>query len=578
MLTVAHLSDLHFCSAELRPKLQDFSGRLSDFLKRLGIAENVAIHLASPTVLSDLSSALSREDPDIVVVSGDITAFGDHSSFLAFADWSAGLTTRAAGRAARQWILVPGNHDALQYHLSSLHNHAFLGLPAWLRLPLRLFLKHHLRPLRGHLPTAQAGYLHAFRECIANHQHLSDAGAKFPIPDCEGASIRFTPFSTTSTDPFWMNMAETRRNDWVRLTADLHQNATPGQINVVVAHHNPVSPPSGTEGRLSYGYNGMPEGTMFLAELQEAGVDLLLHGHHHEHSLFRFDFNLATAGHVFVLASLASSSEHFAGFNLLEFNDPNNGLNRQFVHISTRGFTSGRSMPLLFERHRPVDAGTLSARYELKHYVYQSNDASDERVFGPLQTNIEGIVYMAGRHFRSVRESRFHHLREVLSRDSGRIRLLLMDPELVRGLRLAGDSESVESNGDLWGRAEELDRLATEAEETLSQVRRFSEDLPSSHRSRIDVRVSHTLLPFGAYARYPDRPWGAMAVKMLPIGAIGDIHSPVLRLNRRVHMAMYDYYLRHLKYLLLKARVVCGDWSDQTDLREGISEDLLQAL
>jgi hypothetical protein len=86
------------------------------------------------------------------------------------------------------------------------------------------------------------------------------------------------------------------------------------------------------------------------------------------------------------------------------------------------------------------------------------------------------------------------------------------------------------------------------------------------------------LIPFGAYVRDPDKDWGSMAIKTLPIGAIGDIDTPVFRLNRRVEMAMYDYYLVHLKYLFLLGTTVDGSWTDETDLREKMEPDLLASI
>jgi hypothetical protein len=158
--------------------------------------------------------------------------------------------------------------------------------------------------------------------------------------------------------------------------------------------------------------------------------------------------------------------------------------------------------------------------------------------------------------------------------------MLLVDPVLVRALAAAsgGSSDGPVDRADLWGRREELEGLAREAQMTLEALKEYIQGLPEEKAERVNVRVAHTLLPFGAYARDPDKAWGSMAIKLLPVGAIGDINAAVLRLNRRVEKAMYEYYLKHLKYLFLKSRTVDGRWSTGDDLRQGVAYDFLEDI
>jgi 3',5'-cyclic AMP phosphodiesterase CpdA len=581
VLKLFHISDLHFCEEHLALALRGFSQGIGHRFARVTQADLVDIQVASPDVLDALGKEIMSQDPDAVVVSGDITTFGDDESFSRFADWSRPLASRTGNRQDRPWLVVSGNHDALRSHLTSLYNNPFTELPWWLRSLARRYVRNLLSPLERHLNNEgkKGDHLDAFRRVVDAETHLMGTTAQIPIAGCVGVQIRLIPFFTTCVDPLWMNLGETHRQDWERIREDARK---PGgdafNIKVVIAHHNPIAPLSGDQGRFTHAYNGMPEGTRFLAELQDAGVDLLLHGHQHEYSLSRFDFELGKAGHTFVLGADSSSSEKHGGFNLIEFKDPNHAIVSRLTYNIQRGFHAPSDpMPLLFERNRPVDTETLSARYELKQYLYPSGDDVDERVFGQVQAAANGMVYMSGRHFRSVRENKFEHLAKVLSTPAGRVRMLLVDPELV--LKLAavsgGSSDGRTGRADLWGRREELEGLAKEAELTLGAVKDYIQRLPEEKAKRMNVRVAHTLLPFGAFARDPDKPWGCMAIKLLPVGAIGDIHAAVLRLNRRVERAMYEYYLRHLKYLFLKSRTVDGNWSSDDDLRQGLADDLL---
>lgn len=585
MLKIAHISDLHFCNKDLVSPLRDFMQSMSTRFVRLLEGEALNFHMASPEVLEALAKEIIRQDPDVVVVSGDVTTFGDAASFADFAEWSRNLVSRPGGRADRDWLIVPGNHDALKSHLTFLYldDLGSLPLPRLLRYQLRRYARTTLRPIASLLfrQWEEGGHLSAFRDLVNDSPHLTSSTVALEIPGCPGVTVRLVPFATTCSDPVWMNLGETHRNDWESLNREIRRDtSTVGSLKFVVLHHNPIAAPSGNNGRLSYAYNGMPEGTQFLREIQDAGVDLVLYGHQHEYALLRFDLEVQSKGHAFALGCESSSSVS-GGFNVISVADPNNSLVERFVYKSRRGFVpkTGEPIALHLERNRPVHPLTLSARYEMKRYMISRNDAVDEEVFGPVKENCNGIVYMAGRHFRYLRGSDFQALRQVLDTNEGRIRFLQVDPSLVRALskaQLASPSRSGE--GDLWGRTEVLTNLAQEADHTLGEIQRFVGGLGESDAARIDVRVSHTLLPFGAHVRDPDKSWGSMAVKALPVGAIGDIDPAVFRLNRRTDEALFDYYLQHLKYLFLRSKHVCGKWTDEDDLRRGMPEDVLALL
>ena len=80
MITIAHLSDLHFGDA-------------------------------CPVALYDAQQALLDEAPDCIVVTGDITQAGRRSEFKQAAEWFAGLRAPV--------VVCPGNHDAPVYSVVS---------------------------------------------------------------------------------------------------------------------------------------------------------------------------------------------------------------------------------------------------------------------------------------------------------------------------------------------------------------------------------------------------------------------------------------------------------------------------
>lgn len=235
-------------------------------------------------------------------------------------------------------------------------------------------------------------------------------------------------------------------------------------------------------------------------------------------------------------------------------------------------------MHLPLERHSPVDTTTKAARFELKRYWYGGAHDEETDIWASLQRPGASYIYMSGRHLANIRE-RAHSLLDGLISDqeqNTKIRILVSDPEMIRAISTATDNLNGSNAADFWGAKEALGTLASEAENTIGALLDYIKNKSAKERERIDLRVSHTFLPFGAFVRNADKPWGKMGVQILPIGMIGSLDTPVLSLNRRQDAAMYDYYLKYLKYLFLKGKSKTPEWCfGEGDLMEGINANLL---
>ncbi len=574
-MKIVHISDLHFATLSVRTALREFKRGIDEQLARLVPEAALDIHTGDEDVLRSLRESLLTIDPDVVVVSGDITTFGDSDSFDAFGQWCQPLVRRA-GKPDRKIVAVPGNHDALKIQFAQLRHNAENTWPFLRRVFWKLSLSSVLHPI-DHLlsPRNIAGSetdpLKEFNAFLGRHDWISRDPFRLPL---KTAGVRFVPFSTVSEDPVWMNLGQQRLRDWEKLQAQLREDSRgPTTVTIVIAHHNPISAPTTRDASITEIYNSMSGAGRFLKRVQELGVDLLLHGHHHENSLLKFDFDHRSAGHAFALGSESSSACRNGGFNELTIDDPNHVDLIHHQYNTEMGFTETDSQTLHLERNRPSGLGsrkTLAARYELKEYVYPSTDGADD-VFASLQSGTGGLVYMSGRRFKTIREGKFKDLRAVLD-GGGSVRVLLVDPDLIGRLSRT-DSDLSKGQGDLWGADETLKAWAQEAATTLNAFEDLVASLGSAAK-RIDVRLSHTLPPFGSYVRDPDKAWGKMSVKLLPIGGVGSLDSAVLRLNRRRDLALYDYYITHLKFLFLRAKPVLGAWRDDPDLRENMDIDL----
>lgn len=192
--TLAHLSDLHF-------------GRLHDE--------------AAEVLLADLHAA----DPDLIIVSGDLTQTASPQEFQearAYLD-----------KFPKPPLVVPGNHD----------------LPTW-----NLY-QRFTRPT------------HRFRRYI-------DA-QKFPFQEAPQVAV----LGINSTRPYSLHWDWSRGRISFRQLKHIRQTFAdypPDSLKVVVTHHPFLLPPKGAKRHLVQGPGDV------MKELASSGVDLLLAGHLHK--------------------------------------------------------------------------------------------------------------------------------------------------------------------------------------------------------------------------------------------------------------------------------------------------------
>jgi 3',5'-cyclic AMP phosphodiesterase CpdA len=575
-LKILHISDLHFCSPCVQSNVSGFVAEVNTKLKL-----DLEVHIADRRVTQALSAFVQELDPDVLVISGDVTTFGDAPSFNEAREWIVECLPRKGGMN-RVVLVVPGNHDVLLAQLSQLRAASRERLPSLASLPIRWWL----RKADEHLSALQAMGLPAGRSNIfANYLAFADAlKAHFQVPAIMDlglggdSKVVLLPFASVSTDPIWMNLGTARDAEIKALNLHLADPgvAGEGRLRVLVMHHNPISSSRDTPSNLVNAYNSMPAGPQILHVLQERGIDLLLHGHQHKDAALLFDFEQGASGHAFALGVPSSSSFSDGGCNLLEVQDINH-VQVTPCRFDTKNlrFQIGGARLLCLERHRPVDDKTISMRYELKRYLSDSNESDAEELWDDLLNTNAELVYISGRHLKTVTENENKTLRDLLRRSPKTyVRILLGNPDLYS--RMADDLGKG-SMGDLLGKSEELEELARSANRSRKSLQQLVADLAPEDRRRLDIRLAHTLLPFAATVRCPDQPWGKMVVRLLPLGALGDLRMPVLKLSQRRAGGMYDFYLVYLKYLFGKGRpagATAWDRGDKDLKIDGLSDPI----
>lgn len=385
-LRVVHISDLHFCLEPLASKLARLSGL---FAKELNV--RLDIEVCNPGKADALTSRIQSIDPDALIVSGDITTFGDAASFARAADWIKPLVARAGGHN-RRVIVVPGNHDVLGVQLRMLLRKIDEKVPWYARWPLKIRLSAVIDSITECLKAAQVSddeKLDPFAEFRTFAESLDALSAKpteLPIDDDGASAVLVAPFNSVSTDPIWMNLGEHRCQEELRLSDAFATGAAGrGLMRIAVLHHAPVSSPNVAEGKYVNAYNSMPGGTQFLKRLQAKGVDVILHGHQHEEGALLFDYDLESAGHAYCVGAPSATATDSVGFNLLQIENVNQ-LKLTPFRFDGAEFAPvhSQALDLCLERNRPPDKATQIVRLEVngrarQHAMGENGCASSSR-------------------------------------------------------------------------------------------------------------------------------------------------------------------------------------------------------
>jgi 3',5'-cyclic AMP phosphodiesterase CpdA len=259
MFVLAHLSDPHLGPLP-RPRLLELAGK-----RGLGylnwLRKRRAIH--RPELLGAIVADLQSRAPDHVVVTGDLINLSLTDEFAPARAWLDRL-----GRPG-DVTFVPGNHDA------------------------------YVRATAAHAEREWRQYMRG------------DGGETFPFVRRRGPVALIGLSSSLPTLP----LAATGRlgpGQLMRLAALLDSLKTENLFRIVLIHHPPASE------RGNY-FRRLVDAAQFRTAIGRHGADLVLHGHHHVHSV---EWLEGPAGRIPIVgvpsASGALGHDDPAGYNLYE--------------------------------------------------------------------------------------------------------------------------------------------------------------------------------------------------------------------------------------------------------------------
>lgn len=540
-LRIVHLSDLHICERTLYPKLSEL---FSDMSARLGLQ----LHLPDPSsqILDETVTAVNDLDPDVICITGDITTFGDKKSFEEATTFVQRMRQRTG--SDRKVVTTPGNHDVLCSQFARLLDQS--GTGPWMvkKLMLRGIVKRVEDALRhaglGKGESALANYTEFTKNVQVSVGNES-------IGEANGVKVRCIPFESVSMDPLWMNIGDSRPKQFTDFRKLLRNRGdSEREVLIALVHHNPMSAAEVAEPRLVNAYNCFPGASVYMKEMQNAGVDIILYGHQHVRSCCLIDFVPDTPGHLHLIgapsANVSNGSELSGadgpGFNLIDVVDGYHGLLQTYrADTATHRLRPDDPIELVFEKERVSDLITLCMRGEVRHYRH--DDTNSTELWNKMFTPGAKKVFAVGPRAETLCERyRLNTFEEILGAVSGsEIRILISDPELfdiVKGLPEEGKSKL----SRIWGEKQSWENQADAALRVLRALKAWWSKLDNPFQLRVEIRSSHTLLPFGAALRYEVTGDAAAVVRLHPVGVVEDLPPAHFLLERRHNKAAFTFF------------------------------------
>jgi len=545
-LKLLHISDLHICHpTSLQNEIASVMKRVE---QRLG--ERIDIEFASDKHLNALATAVRQLDPAVICITGDVTTFGDKSSFERAAQFLLSIKQRNDG-TQRKIVATPGNHDVLASQLSALlQRHGiraqlvkayFMGVIGHLR---RLLLRTDISadaqaPLRNYL------------------QFLNDAACitgRAEVARVNGDAVLCMPFGSVSLDPLWINQGGAATDEFNRFRALLSTESA-RDIIVALLHHNPISSPDVIEPRVTQAYNSMTGASTFVQEMQRVGTDMILYGHQHAFSCCLMDFAPHTPGHVYLIGAPSATTGQSPGFNLIELHDRYHATLHPYEWKPAGMFDIANAwkqgIDLVFDSEGVSDHVTRAAQREIRHYQDDPNEDGHlwNEMYRPSVANPTRNLLVFGPRMKTVKEGRLEDIRRLLQSESCRsVQLLVSDPQLFEPLgQLSPEDRELLSR--MWGNQYTWETQSRMSKEVLRAFTQFRDSLSPDARKKLLIRVAHTLLPIGGAAKNMDEPTGAMQLMLLPVGVMDGRWKSVIRLERRHEKAVFSFYARYLTSL-----------------------------
>ncbi|MFN0140383.1 MAG: metallophosphoesterase family protein [Pyrinomonadaceae bacterium] len=348
MLRIAHISDLHIRHPDMNNDEESILQKVASAVgEALGLKVEAGGH--SPEKLNALNNILSTLKPDLIVVTGDITNFGDKKSFEMASDY---LGTLKKTSGARRILCVPGNHDCLveraaQIQLNPKGSWMIRAL-ARISREVELLIRPESGTLRDDVSQQLDGangltLLRNYEDWCAVNEFAEVDPSNPVIEDAGWGKAALFLFNSVNDPGLMANKGRIGQAQFNLLNQCLQNPEKMGEclnaVRIALLHHHPISAPQSLDQDVNRFYDWMHDGPLALQYLNKQGFHFILHGHQHEPFHCTVNYLETSGGALHIMAAGSASQgaiePHNNSFNLIDLLTPFEARLRRFTYSTT---------------------------------------------------------------------------------------------------------------------------------------------------------------------------------------------------------------------------------------------------
>jgi len=340
MYRIAHISDLHI--SDLEPEEQTNLQWLGQVLGHMKFKVDVVAEKHNENKLTALKNKFRELTPDLIVVTGDITNYGDLKSFKKAVEI---LTELKKIAKAQKIICIPGNHDCLAERVAHLRSkstfkRAIIWAISLINQETAMIRKTSLdQQMLNALDNGNGLALLQNYQAVITKEEYGELNPSIPVavPTPWGEIIFFL-FNSTNDPGFMANEGRIGPVQYNALNQYLDnpdvKERLERAVRVALLHHHPINNPNINASAIDRGYDDMIDGAAMMTYIGKRGFHLILHGHQHVPYMWEMEHgripNIAAAG-----SALAGSNSTYGSFNIIDILNPFEAIYRLFEYKQT---------------------------------------------------------------------------------------------------------------------------------------------------------------------------------------------------------------------------------------------------
>jgi len=351
MLRIAHISDLHIRHPQMdNDNLSLLQRAVAALGGEVGIKVEAGGHDEHKLVA--LQNILRGMEPDVIVVTGDLTNFGDPQSFEMAYRYLLSLQEHTG---AQTILCVPGNHDCLCERAAQLQSSPKGKLSIRLLSKFIREIEVMSRPQPSSLNDGVLQLLKAAEglTLFANYENAivrNGFGTVDPadpvILDAGWGSVALFLFNSVNEPGFMANKGRIGKAQFNLLNSCLQDpekfSECANAVRIALLHHHPISAPLALDGDANRLYDWMQDGPMMLQHLNKQNFHFILHGHQHEPFQCTVNYQECPGSGLHIVAAGSATQgtdpSQRNSFNLIDLLTPFEARLRRFDYWGDAGF------------------------------------------------------------------------------------------------------------------------------------------------------------------------------------------------------------------------------------------------